>query len=284
MTFTPKIISAALIGMAAVSLSLPAQAKFETGSTLPDMQVTDSNGVVHNLSDFDGKTVVLEWTNHECPYVRKHYDADYNNMQNLQKRAAADDVVWLSVISSAEGEQGYVSGEKANALTVKRDAAPTAVLMDAAGTTGRTFSAKTTPHMYVIDKDRTLVYQGAIDSDRRSSPSTIPTATNYVTAALDALEAGTPIETSETSPYGCSVKYTRQKASLETPTTRRNAYVQYAQNSYGSGDKKPAQKAFKVKSEAELKKLSPAERAEYNRQLAAYKAAQKKKKSGSYGS
>lgn len=279
MTIKTKMSAVALSLLATAALSLPAHAKFETGSTLPDMQVKDSNGVVHNLSDFDGKNIVLEWTNHECPYVRKHYNGEFNNMQNLQKRAAADDVVWLSIISSAEGEQGYVSGEKANALSVKRGATPTAVLMDEAGTTGRIFSAKTTPHMFVINKDRTLVYQGAIDSDRRSSPSTIPAATNYVTAALDALEAGTDIETAETSPYGCSVKYKRQKASLET-----TGYIQYAQSSYGSDAKKKTTSAFKVKSEAEIRKMSAEERAQYNRDLKAYKAAKKKKSSGSYGS
>lgn len=278
LSFKSSMIAATFL--TAATFALPAQAKFETGSTLPDMQVTDANGVVHNLSDFDGKTVVLEWTNHECPYVRKHYNSEYNNMQNLQKRAAADDVVWLSVISSAEGEQGYVSGDKANDLSVERGASPTAVIMDAAGTTGRSFSAKTTPHMFVINKDRTLVYQGAIDSDRRSSPSTIPAATNYVTAALDALEAGTAIETAETSPYGCSVKYKRKGASLNV-----NGYVQYAQSSYGSDKKTSSSSKFRVKSDAEIRKMSAQERAQYNRDLKAYKAAQKKKKSGqSYGS
>ena len=277
-SFKTSMIAATFL--TAVTLAFPAHAKFETGSTLPDMQVTDANGVVHNLSDFDGKTVVLEWTNHECPYVRKHYDSEYNNMQTLQKRAAADDVVWLSVISSAEGEQGYVSNEKANDLSVERGASPTAVVMDPEGTTGRAFSAKTTPHMFVINKDRTLVYQGAIDSDRRSSPSTIPAATNYVTAALDALEAGTEIETSETSPYGCNVKYKRQRASLET-----TGYTQHAQSSYGSGKTSSSSSKFRVKSDAEIRKMSPQERAQYNRDLKAYKAAQKKKKAKpSYGS
>jgi len=285
MTFTSKISLTALTVLAVSALSLPAQAKFETGATLPDMQVTDSNGIVHNLSDFDGKNIVLEWTNHECPYVRKHYNTEYSNMQGLQKRAAAEDVVWLSIISSAEGEQGYVSGEKANSLSVERGAAPTAVLMDAAGTTGRTFSAKTTPHMFVIDKDRTLVYQGAIDSNRSSSPATIPAATNYVADALDAIKAGEAIETAETSPYGCSVKYKRKRASLDTISQERTGYVQYAQNSYGSGSKKKTQAAFTVKSDAEIRKMTPQERAQYNRDLKAYRAAQKKKTSNkAYGS
>ena len=207
MKLTRKFGAVALTLSAAALLALPAQAKFDTGSTLPDLQVTDSNGAVHSLSDFDGKNVVLEWTNHECPYVQKHYDSAYNNMQSLQKEAAANDVVWLSIVSSAEGNQGYVTGEQANALTVARDAAPTAVVLDPNGTAGHSFAAKTTPHMYVIDKDRTLVYQGAIDSKRSANPGDIPSSTNYVKAALNSLNAGEAIETRETKPYGCSVKY-----------------------------------------------------------------------------
>ena len=207
MTFTRIFGAAALTLSAAALLALPAQAKFDTGSTLPDLQVTDSNGTVHSLSDFEGKNVVLEWTNHECPFVLKHYDSAHSNMQNLQKEAAASDVVWLSIVSSAPGNQGYVTGEQANALTVSRDAAPSAVVLDPNGTAGHSFSAKTTPHMYIIDKDRTLVYQGAIDSKRSANPNDIPSSTNYVKAALNSLEAGEPIATRETKPYGCSVKY-----------------------------------------------------------------------------
>ena len=207
MKLTRTLSAAVMTLSAATLLALPAQAKFETGSTLPDLQVTDSNGTVHNLSDFDGKNVVLEWTNHQCPFVVKHYDSAHSNMQSLQKQAAANDVVWLSVVSSAEGKQGYVTGEQANALTVSRDAAPQAVVLDPSGVTGHSFAAKTTPHMYIIDKDRTLVYQGAIDSKRSANPNDIPSATNYVKAALNSLEAGEPIQTAETQPYGCGIKY-----------------------------------------------------------------------------
>lgn len=186
-----------------------ASAKIETGSTVSDMQVVDSNGTTHNLADYAGKTVVLEWTNHGCPYVKKHYNTAYNdgNMQTLQKAAAEDDIVWLSVISSAPGKQGYVTGEKANELTASRNAAPKAVLLDADGTAGRMFSAKTTPHMYVINSDQTLVYQGAIDDKRGSNPMQVLTAHNYVTAALASMKAGEPIAETDTQPYGCSVKY-----------------------------------------------------------------------------
>ena len=191
---------------AMLALSAPAFAMgYTTGDAVADMQVTDSNGVVHNLNDFAGKTVVLEWTNDGCPYVKKHYNTD--NMQTLQKEAAADDVVWLSVISSAPGKQGHVDGAGANALTAERGAAPTAVILDEAGEAGRTFAAKTTPHMYIIDADQTLVYQGAIDDNPSSNPATVETATNYVRKALMEVKAGQPVTDATTQPYGCSVKY-----------------------------------------------------------------------------
>ena len=153
--FTATAIAALL------ATATTASAKIANGTSVTDMTVTDSNGLQHNLSDFAGKRVVLEWTNAGCPYVQKHYDTD--NMQTLQKEAALDgDTVWLSIISSAPGKQGYVSGEGANELTVSRDAAPSAVVLDPAGDMGKTFAAKTTPHMYIIDEVGKLVYQGAI--------------------------------------------------------------------------------------------------------------------------
>ena len=200
-----KTLTAA-ITLTSLAIAAPASAKIATGSTVSDMQVVDSYGVTHNLSDFAGKNVVLEWTNHGCPYVKKHYESD--NMQNLQKEATADgSTVWLSVISSAPGKQGYVSADEANALTTSRDAAPSAVVLDPKGTAGKTFSARTTPHMYVINADQTLVYQGAIDSNRSASAATIPGATNYVREALTAVKSGQPVAMAETAPYGCNVKY-----------------------------------------------------------------------------
>ena len=192
--------------VSALAIAAPATAKIATGSNVSDMTVTDSNGVVHNLSDFAGKKVVLEWTNHGCPYVVKHYAT--GNMQKTQKLATADDdTVWLSIISSAPGKQGYVSGEEANELTTSRDAAPTAVVLDPSGEAGRKFSAKTTPHMFIIDEAQTLVYQGAIDDNRSASPATVKGAKNYVTAALSDLKSGVKVAKSDTAPYGCSVKY-----------------------------------------------------------------------------
>ena len=207
LTFLKATLTTALATTALIAGT--ANAKIETGSNVADMTVTDSNGTTHNLSDFAGKTVVLEWTNHGCPYVKKHYNTAFNNgnMQTLQKDARADGVVWLSVISSAPGKQGYVSGEQANNLTAARSADPMAVVLDPDGDAGRTFAAKTTPHMYVINADQKLVYQGAIDDNRSSSPKTIAGATNYVTAALASVKVGEDVANSDTAPYGCSVKY-----------------------------------------------------------------------------
>lgn len=195
----------ALTAASAIALSLPALAGVKTGNAAPEFTATDSNGVTHNLSDFAGKTVVLEWTNDGCPYVKKHYGS--GNMQALQEAASDDGVVWLTVISSAPGKQGYVDGAGANALTESYGASPTAVLLDPAGDLGRLYDAKTTPHMYVINGGGTLVYQGAIDSNRSHDPATIPGATNYVTAALDAVKNGENPEMVQSEAYGCSVKY-----------------------------------------------------------------------------
>jgi peroxiredoxin len=175
------------------------------GQPAPDFTGVDSNGKTHRLSDFKGKTVVLEWTNHECPFVRKHYES--GNMQKLQKAATGDGVVWLSVISSAPGQQGNVDGKKANELTKSRNAAPTAVLLDPQGTIGRTYSARTTPHMFIITPDGKLAYAGAIDSISSANKADIAKAENYVTAALNALKKGQPVSNPTTQPYGCSVKY-----------------------------------------------------------------------------
>lgn len=196
----------AAVSIATLTLSTTAIAEVTTGSQIPDLTVTDSNGATHKLSDFEGKTLILEWTNDGCPYVQKHYDS--NNMQTLQKSVTAkDDTVWLTVISSAPGTQGYKDGNGANKQMADWDAAPTAVILDPNGDMGKVFNARTTPHMYVIKPDQTLVYQGAIDDNRSSNPATIEGAENYVVSALADLEAGRPVSTPESAPYGCSVKY-----------------------------------------------------------------------------
>ncbi len=201
-----KTLFVATATLALLATATTASAKIANGTSVTDMTVTDSNGKQHNLSDFTGKRVVLEWTNDGCPYVQKHYDTD--NMQTLQKEATLDgDTVWLSIVSSAPGKQGYVSGDGANELTTSRGAAPTAVVLDPAGNMGKTFAAKTTPHMYIIDEVGTLVYQGAIDDNSSARKSTVAGAKNYVRAAMSDLDAGRSVAVSDTAPYGCSVKY-----------------------------------------------------------------------------
>lgn len=203
MTISKILLST--LAVSALAIAAPASAKIATGSNVSDMTVTDSNGVQHNLSDFAGQKVVLEWTNAGCPYVKKHYKT--NNMQKTQKLAAADGAVWLSVISSAPGKQGYKTGEEANEWKEAQGVTSTATVLDPAGEMGRSFAAKTTPHMYIIDESQTLVYQGAIDDNRSASPKTVKGANNYVLAAMDDLKAGRAVSNSDTAPYGCSVKY-----------------------------------------------------------------------------
>jgi peroxiredoxin len=176
------------------------------GQPAPELTATDTKGVSHSLSDFRGKTVVLEWTNHDCPYVKKHYDT--GNMQALQREATAEGVVWLTIISSAPGKQGYVTAEEADALTAERDAAPTAVLFDPEGTAGKAYGARTTPHMFVIDPEGTLVYMGGIDDRPTASKEDVEGARNYVREALTALRSGQDVPQSTSRPYGCSIKYT----------------------------------------------------------------------------
>ena len=203
MTFSKILLST--LAVSALAIAAPATAKIATGSNVSDMTVVDSNGVQHNLSDFAGKKVVLEWTNEGCPYVKKHYTTD--NMQKTQKTATTDGAVWLSIISSAPGKQGYKSPAEANDWKEAQGAKSTAVILDEEGKMGKTFAAKTTPHMYIIDEAQTLVYQGAIDDNRSASPSTVAGAKNYVLAAMDDLKAGRPVAESDTPPYGCSIKY-----------------------------------------------------------------------------
>lgn len=177
----------------------------EIGKPAPDFTATDTKGTAHKLSDFKGKTVVLEWNNPECPYVKKHYDA--KNMQELQKTATADGVVWLTVNSSAAGKQGNMDGATADKYVADQGAAPTAYILDPTGTIGHAYEAKTTPNMYVINPEGVLVYSGAIDSDDSFKPEAIKGSTNYVTAAIQSIKDGKPVAVAETKPYGCGIKY-----------------------------------------------------------------------------
>lgn len=191
------------LGLAAFAPS--ANAAVEIGQPAPDFTGTDTNGVQHTLSDFKGKNVVLEWSNHECPFVVKHYDS--GNMQKLQKAATDDGTVWLTIVSSAEGKQGNIPAEEANKLMEEKGAHSTARILDPSGEIGKMYDAKTTPHMFVINAEGNVVYAGAIDSDSSFKQESIEGATNYVSAALDSIKAGEPVEVSSTKPYGCGVKY-----------------------------------------------------------------------------
>jgi len=177
-----------------------------TGDPAPAFTLTDSNGVEHSLEDFAGKTVVLEWTNKDCPFVKKFYKKGH--MQGWQETyTAKDDVVWLSIASSAPGKQGHLTADGWNSEIQKQDINATAVLLDEDGTVGQAYAAKTTPHIYVIDGEGVLRYQGAIDSVRSAKTSDIEGATNYLAAAVDAVLAGREVAEHTTPPYGCSVKY-----------------------------------------------------------------------------
>lgn len=192
----------ATLGLADATL---AREPIQPGKPAPEFTAIDSSGKPVTLSALKGKTVVLEWTNHDCPYVKKHYGT--GTMQKLQQDATQQGVVWLSVVSSAKGKQGYVVGLEADKLTADRKAAPTSVLLDPDGNLGRLFGATTTPHMFVVDKSGTLAYMGGIDDKPSTSRESIATARPYVREALDAMAAGKPVATASTRPYGCSVKY-----------------------------------------------------------------------------
>ena len=197
----------ALTAGALIASTASAEAGTQPGQSAPAFTGTNSNGELVSLSDFEGKTVVLEWTNDGCPFVKKHYATPPANMQGLQARAVEDEIVWISVISSAPGKQGYADGARANTLSETRGATPAHVLLDPTGEIGRLYDAKTTPHMFVISGDGAIAYQGAIDDKASANVGHIATSTNYVTAALDSLAAGEPVEFADTKPYGCSVKY-----------------------------------------------------------------------------
>jgi AhpC/TSA family len=175
------------------------------GMAAPNFVGKDVTGASVSLADLRGKTVVLEWVNPGCPYVRKHYGA--TNMQATQKAAVAKGVVWVAINSTATDATDYLPPDKMGAWMKDQKAAATATVMDADGRIGRSYSARTTPHMYVIDPKGTLVYAGAIDSKPTSRAADIPSATNFVQQALGELAAGKPVSVPATQPYGCTVKY-----------------------------------------------------------------------------
>jgi len=201
-----KLRNSALRFIAVLALITTALA-VKVGSPAPGFTAVDVDGKQQKLSDFKGKYVVLEWHNQGCPYTRKHYES--GNMQRLQKEWTAKGVVWLTVISSAPGTQGFVTPAQEKEYLTQMKAVPTDVLLDSAGTLGRLYDAKTTPHMFVIDPGGTLIYQGAIDDKPSSNQADVAGAKNYVDAALTSSLAGKPVNDAATPPYGCSVKYAK---------------------------------------------------------------------------
>jgi hypothetical protein len=194
------------LGVLALGLVLAAPAGAITpGAAAPEFKGTDADGRTQTLGQYRGKYVVLEWANQGCPFDRKHYLS--GSMESLQREWTAKGVVWLSVISSAPGQQGYVTPAEEKLYLQKMHAAPTAAILDPSGTIGRMYGAKTTPHMFVIDPSGRVIYQGAIDDKPTPDPEDLKVAHNYVTAALEEAMAGKAVAVPSTRPYGCSVKY-----------------------------------------------------------------------------
>jgi hypothetical protein len=198
------VIIALLVGMIGI-FDVAADAALQIGQSAPDFTALDSRGNSVQLHAYRGNTVVLEWTNADCPYTRKHYTS--GNMQGVQGLAQQNGVVWLTVISSAPGKQGYVNGVAADALTQSRKAVPTAVLLDPSGAVARLYAAKTTPHLFVIDKNGALQYMGGMDSIATTDEADIPRAQPYLKEAMLAVVQGNPVPHPVTKPYGCSIKY-----------------------------------------------------------------------------
>lgn len=198
-------IGAGLAAAAIVAVAAPSVAQQRTGAVARDFRLNDVNGNVVQLSQYRGRPVVLEWTNADCPFVKKHYES--GNMQRTQAAAIAGGAVWLTINSGAPGLQGAVDGAGARAVMDRWESRPTAYLLDPRGVVGRGFDARTTPHMYVIDGGGRLVYQGGIDDRPTANQADIDGARNHVLAALEDVRAGRQVQVAESRPYGCSVKY-----------------------------------------------------------------------------
>jgi hypothetical protein len=197
--------SAFIASLALACTSLTAHAAAEIGQPAPAFSAQGADGRTISLADYKGKTVVLEWTNHDCPFVKKHYDS--GNIPRLQEQAAAKGVVWLQVISSAPGQQGQVDGPTAIKVNGYREAKPAGTVLDPQGTVGKLYGAQTTPHIFIVDAQGKLAYKGGIDSIASTNPSDIAKADKYVANALAALASGQKVAQASTRPYGCSVKY-----------------------------------------------------------------------------
>ncbi len=185
--------------------AVKATAAVTTGEKAPAFTLKDTAGKEHSLSDFAGKKVVLEWTNADCPFVKKFYKN--GDMQKMQDQLTGEDVVWLQIVSSAPGKQGHITADEGEKLREANGVKSTATLLDPEGTVGKAYGAKTTPHMFVIDQEGVVVYQGAIDDKASTNPADVAGANNYVLTAFEEIKAGKPVSNATTKPYGCSVKY-----------------------------------------------------------------------------
>ena len=201
MKYRAMFQSLALTGVVCAAL----HAEPQIGDPAPNFSLRASDGKTYTLSDYKGRWVVLEWFNDRCPFIRKHYDS--GNMQSLQEKYGEQGVVWLSICSSAPNREGYMTDQKAQEIRSEEHIKSVATLLDPHGKTGRTYGAKTTPHMFIINPAGTLVYKGAIDDKPTTDAEDVPGAVNYVSQALDEGLAGKPITVSQTKAYGCSVKY-----------------------------------------------------------------------------
>jgi peroxiredoxin len=197
-----KLIATAAL---AATLVLPANASPDIGKEAPNFTARTADGKTVDLKSLRGKIVVLEWTNHQCPYVKMHYGA--NNMQATQKDATTQGVVWLQIISSPPGRQGYLEGPEAIKVNAERNSLPTQVVLDPDGKIGSLYGAQTTPHMYVIDAKGALVYKGGIDSIPSYRADSLPKAVNYVRETLAALASNRAVPNPSTRPYGCTIHY-----------------------------------------------------------------------------
>src|SRR5436309_15208829 len=197
---TTLTLFASLIATAVFASDVPS-----VGSAAPDFSLTDAKGKTHSLSEYKGKYVVLEWFNPECPFVKKHYGSD--NMQKLQKEYTDKGVVWLTIDSIAPGTEGNLTPEQAQKVATSWKTHQTAFLLDPDGKVGRAYGAKNTPHMFVVNPEGKVVYEGAIDSKATPNPADIANSTNYVKVALEESMAGKPVSHPNTKPYDCSVKY-----------------------------------------------------------------------------
>lgn len=201
----PFLSLATSLVAALLLVSVSAHAAARVGAPAPAFSATDSEGKAHKLSDYKGKFVVLEWFNHSCPFVQKHYSS--GNIPGLQKKWRDKDVVWLAINSGGKGKPGYEEPEKTNQTAKENGSAATAILIDSSGKVGKLYGATATPHMFVIDPKGNVVYAGAIDSIASTDKADLAKATNYVDAALQAATSGKPVKVKEAQAYGCGVKY-----------------------------------------------------------------------------